>query len=659
MKNIFIAVCMLFSFFSCSEKEKMVLLSPSGNLTLYVKLTNGQLVYSLFLSGDTILADSPLGIVTENADFSQNLRFVGMTGIRSDGETYRLYKGKAEQITQVYYERSYTVMNAINGDTLKITFRLFDDGLAFSYRLGDFSHRFGSITHDVVVCETTGFKFPENTTAFISPLAKAKTFWARTNPSYEDQYQRNIPVGSPSDYGQGWVFPALFRIGDRAWVLLSETGVDGGYVATHLADNSEHGLYKIEFPHPDQNLPEDPATAAVQLPFMSPWRMVVVGKTLHPIVASSMAQDLVKVKYSAKYDFKPGKASWSWLTLKDNSVDPKTSQKFIDLAAELHFEYCLIDGWWDRQTGREGMEKLSEYARAKGVGLLLWYNSNGNWNDAPQTPIDRMADRIVRRNEMAWMQSIGITGIKVDFFGGDKQRVMQLYEDILTDANDYGLVVNFHGCTLPRGWDRMFPNFVTDEAVMGMEFCTFEQANEDKRPVHATTLPFTRNVVAPMDFTPVILNPRLGVKPGTGPVRVTSSAFELALPVVFQSGIEHFGLIPANLRQFPDFVWTYFREVPSAWSETRLIDGYPGRDVVIARRRDSIWYVAGINGENTAKTFSFKLPFPEKAISAMLITEKNGSMYEVEQREITVEKGTPIQIQTVGYGGFVLIINSQ
>jgi hypothetical protein len=650
MKKQLLFLLLSISLFSCVQQgKKGILSSPDGKISLQVNLENGNLVYEIALSGDVVLEKSPLGIVTQQGNWSKDLSWVNLSIPKEQTEFFFLPLGKKNPVSQIYKEQIYTVKNP-SGNELDVTFRIFNDGVAYSYTLK-------GVGKDTVLYETSGFKFPETTTAFVSPLAKAKTSWARTNPSYEEQYQRDIPVGTPSDYGQGWIYPALFKVNGKAWALLSETGVDGRYVATHLADNSDKGLYKVEFPPADHNLPEDPATASVELPATTPWRTITIGKTLHPIVESTMAQNPVQPKYAAKYNYKPGKASWSWLVLKDNSVDPQTSRRFIDMAAALNFEYCLIDGWWDQQTGKEEMKKLSEYAQSKKVGLLLWYNSNGTWNDAPQTPKDKMAERSIRREEMAWMQSIGIKGIKVDFFGGDKQRVMQLYEDILTDANDFSIAVNFHGCTLPRGWDRMFPNFVPDESVMGMEFCTFDQINEDKRPAHATTLPFTRNAVAPMDFTPVILNPRLGETPDTGPVRVTSVAFELALPVIFHSSIEHFGLIPQNLSQFPDFVWNYFRFLPSVWDETQLIDGYPGKEVVMARRSGKHWYVAGINGEATDKVFQFVLPPVKNTTTAKLITEQADDKQKVQLQEIILEEGKTINVNCRGYGGFVLMFN--
>jgi hypothetical protein len=438
--------------------------------------------------------------------------------------------------------------------------------------------------------------------------------------------------------------------------MLSETGTDGNYCGTHLGENSKDGVYKIEFPNINEGLLYQNVYPSTKLPYETPWRMMIIGEDPCRVAESTMATDLVKPLYKAKYEYKPGKAAWSWLVLKDDSVTYDVTRDFIDMASYMDFEYCLVDAPWDVQIGRDNIEKLSEYAQARGVGLLLWYNSNGQWNDAPQTPKDCMYLQGVRRDEMKWMQKAGIKGIKVDFFGGDKQFYMQYYQDILKDANDYGLAVNFHGTTLPRGWERMYPNLVTMEAVKGMEFITFEQANADLQPKHCATLPFIRNVVAPMDFTPMILNKRLGPDRVSGPLRRTTAAFELALPVVFLSGVQHLGLIPENLNQFPFFVMDYIKNVPATWDETRFISGMPGEDCVIARRTGNTWYVAGINGEERKKVFNLDLSGilkPDTEGYAIIDKDENRNM--VDRIDVKVpSKKNKLIMSVPAYGGFVI-----
>jgi hypothetical protein len=460
--------------------------------------------------------------------------------------------------------------------------------------------------------------------------------------------------------GAGWTYPALFKVPNAGWVLVSETGTTGSYCATHLAHLSTDSLYTIEFPHSTEGLPSQHAKAMITLPYETPWRMMVVGSAPTKVAQSTMATDLVKPMYKAKAVYAPGRATWSWLVLKDDSVTFDVTKRFIDMADSLNFEYSLVDAPWDAQIGREKMAQLSEYARSKGVSLLLWYNSNGKWNDAPQTPKNCMDNQETRRAEMKWMQSIGIKGIKVDFFGGDKQFYMQYYEDILKDANDFGLTVNFHGTTLPRGWERIYPNFVTDESVKGMEFITFGQPDANKQPQHCATLPFLRNVVGPMDFTPVILNQRLGSDRKGGPTRRTTMGFELALPVVFFSGIQHYGLVPENMDQLPGEVIGYLKAVPTIWDDTRFLTGYPGKDCVVARRTGKTWYVAGINGENYDKTLTIDTESILKGNEkGLLITDEPGASNKVICSDFRLPaKNSVLEMKVRGNGGFVLVFKA-
>jgi len=647
MKYFLFFLCS-FLFISCTKQDNINLESPDNKISVHVYIENGNLYYNIDNAGKQIIEKSPLGIVLENEDFSKDLTFSSLSEIKEEENNYRLIYGKKKDVKTRFREQTIFVKNT-NDKQLGVTFRIMNDGVAFAYDLTGEGN-------GIVLKETSGFKLPAGSMAFISPLAKAKSGWAKTNPSYEDHYQQDIPIGQPSVYGEGWVFPALFKVGDTGWILISETGVDKNYVSSHLADDSTEGLYILEFPHPDHNLSEEPTSAKISLPFKTPWRTITFGENLNTVIESTMAQDLVKPYYESESGFKPGKSTWSWLVYNDGRTTFEDTKQFIDMASFLNFDYCLIDAVWDVQIGRDKIKQLAEYATQRNVGLLLWYNSNGNWNDAPQSPIHIMNTRDSRRKEMAWMQEAGIKGIKVDFFGGDKQSGMKLYQEILEDANEFGLSCNFHGATLPRGWDRMFPNFATAEAVMGMEFCKFEQENADLEPNHCTVLPFTRNVFAPMDYTPTVLNPELGEKPGTGSVRKTTMAFELALPVIFYSPIQHLGIVPDNMKQFSDFIWKYLSDLPTNWDDTKLIGGYPGKDVIMARMKDNKWFIAGINGEDKEKDFSLSLSFINKDSKAIIITDKKGQNNDVEQSEIVLKPDTPLSISVQNYGGFIIIL---
>jgi hypothetical protein len=391
-------------------------------------------------------------------------------------------------------------------------------------------------------------------------------------------------------------------------VLISETGVDGSYVGSHLSDYKAGEGYTIAFPQAGENNGIGSATAGIPIPYSTPWRTITVGTTLKPIVETTIAYDVVKPKYTASQRYGTGRYTWSWLIWQDESINYQDQVQFVDLAAKMGYEYCLVDNWWDQRIGREKIEELSKYAQSKGVSLMLWYNSNGFENDAPQTPRDCMSTAIARDREMAWLQKIGVKGIKVDFFGGDKQATMQLYEDILFDANRYGLQVIFHGCTIPRGWEVMYPNYVASEAVLASENVFFTEGHAKSEAFELTMHPFIRNAVGTMDWGGTIMNRYLSRDNKSRHRRYTTDIFEMASAITNQTAIQCIAMQPNNLEELPQFELDFLRAVPTTWDETRFIDGYPGRYVVLARRHGRQWYVAGLNAEATARTLTLQMP---------------------------------------------------
>ncbi len=640
-KLICLIVGLVCAVATATAQQSWTVKSPDGRIGVTVEQEGKRLYYNVSLNNQPILQRSPLGIVLKNqvGDVAQ----VEAKAVSPGTTSYSLPLGKTASVKKSFNELQLR-METEAGDGMEVVFRLTNGGVAYAYRFDK---------PQTIEGELSGFAFPKATSAFLTPLAKAKSGWCETNPSYEDHYQIGCSINSRSDYREGWIYPALFEVKNAGWVLLSESGTDADYVATHLSE-AKDGLFTVAFPPADHNLSADPANAVQHRSLQTPWRIMAIGETLNAIVETTLPEDFVMPEYAAKADYRPGLATWSWLVYNDGHTTYEGTKEFIDLAAELRLPYCLIDALWDVQIGREKMEELARYARSKNVDLLLWYNSNGNWNSAPQTPKDLMNTKEARRKELAWLQKIGVKGIKVDFFGGDKQSGMQLYEDILKDANDYGVAVTFHGCTLPRGWDRMFPNFVTAEAVMGQEFCKSDQKNEDLRPQHCTVLPFTRNAVGPMDFTPVVLNEYLGETAGQGAKRATTAAFELALPVVLYSPITHLGIVPDNLKEFPSFVWDYISNLPTVWNRTKLLSGYPGKDVVVAREKDGAWYVAGINGENKAKDLTVDLSLLPKGKSFQLLTTDPANRNKVKEQTLGSGNST-LKVHLASHDGFVLI----
>lgn len=616
--------------------------SPDGHVVVIFELTDeGMPTYALALEGQPLLQSSPLGLVTTLARWDRDLEVVDEGTVASVEEHYRLVHGKQ---SDVHYRANRRVVRLADaeGQVLEVIFQVSDDGLAFQYRIPE------QAGADRVTAERelTGFRFATDTRSWLMAMDHPRTGWSNVNPSYERHYIMDAPVGAEAPTEVGWAFPGLFHREGSGWTLVTEAGVDETYVASRLEAEPERGLYRIAFPDPDEGYgPQDPVDPTFALPFASPWRVVIVGTTPGPIIESTLVTDVSPPSVIEDTDWiQPGTAAWSWLPLKDESIVPEVQRQFIDMAAAYGFEYTLVDNWWDQQIGYDGLQERIDYAGERNVGLIAWYNSNGNFNDAPQTPQDRMDSTAVRRAEFARLQEMGVRGVKVDFMGGDKQSVIQLYHDILRDAADYQIMVNFHGATLPRGWQRTYPNYMTVEAVLGYEFITFDQRNADAAPSHGTVLPFTRNVVGPMDFTPTMLTDSVGAS-----LRRTSNGYDLAMAVVFESGIQHLGVTPEVMAEVPAYVAAYLGTVPAAWDETRYVEGLPGEQVVLARRKGDRWYVAGLNGENVARAVRLDLPFIEGAWEGTLLTDGEDGFSQT-----MIERGNPVEMGP--YGGFIVVI---
>jgi hypothetical protein len=600
MKSRFVLAAIALSFGVALPAQEVK--SPDGAIVVKLGLDGGAPRYQIFRDGQVMIEPSPLGLETSIGSFAAGLKPAGVSTAQID-ERYTLRHGK---VRDVHYRANELTTRFINekGDNLEVIFRVSDRDVAFAYRLSGKDRRRVTIQR-----EATGFNLPASATAFVTWQAKPGDGWMASKPSYEEGYLIDEPVVTKSPTGLGFTFPGLFRVGDAGWVLVSETGTSSNYAGTRLGDPTPDGLYLIAFPEAGENGGIGDTTVSASLPLLTPWRTLTVGPTLAPIVESTVATDVVQPLYAPSQTYVPGRATWSWLVWQDASMNEPDQRTFIDLAAAMGWEYILVDALWEGNLGRPKLAELVEYARAKKVEVLLWYNSNGAWNDAPQDPRNRMDTAPARQNEMAWLKSLGVKGLKVDFFGGDKQTTMKLYEDILTDANAHGLMLVFHGATLPRGWERMYPNFMSAEAATVSENLIFSQSFADGEARLSTILSFVRNPVAPLDFGPLVLNRSFHKEAGKGNQRRTTDAFQLATTVLYQSPLQHFGLTPNNLNEQPAFVIDFLKKLPVVWDETRYLAGYPGRDVALARRHGDRWYIAATNGEKQPKKLALHLAF--------------------------------------------------
>ena len=518
-KILFVAAFMAASL---CQAEEVKVKSPSGNLEVVVNDEGGKATYQVLLDGKQMVTKSNLGLNTSIGDLTNGLKILGS----KTEAVEKQYDIRNIKTSHVDYKANKLVLTLENQKKLKmtITFMVSDNDVAFRYGIAKGPR---DKQRTLIFGEATSFNFPDGTTTFITPQIGPETGWAQTKPSYEEGYSVDGQMNVKSHYGRGYTFPCLFHLSD-GWALVSETGTTGAYCGTHLSDYQPESGYTIAFPDKGENGGFGSEFVAMSLPAETPWRTITVGKTLKPIVETTVSYDVVDPLYEPAYDYKAGRYTWSWLIWQDGATNYDDQVKLIDLASTMGYEYCLVDALWDTQIGRDRMAELSKYAQSKGVSLMLWYNSNGAWNDAPQGPRNCLNSSLARNREFAWLQKIGVKGIKVDFFGGDKQETLRLYEDIMVDANRYDVQVIFHGCTLPRGWERMFPNYVASEAVLASENVFFGEGAAIHEPFDLCLHPFCRNAVASMDWGGVIMNKYMSRDNKSRHSRKTTDIFEIA-----------------------------------------------------------------------------------------------------------------------------------
>lgn len=643
-------------------------MSPDGRLSVNVSNNNGVPIYSVTYDGKTVLTESRLGLVANYSDFSKNLKLKDVKRKERVVKDYYMANTKQTQFHYVSNKMNLTYENK-DGNCMTVAFSVADNSVAFRYELQKPSNNKGTPLSAVILNETTSFRFPETASTFLTQQSNPMGGFARTKPSYEEVYEADVPVLERKSHSkQGFTFPGLFRIPDgdtNYWALVSETGVTSNYCGCRLSDYNKETGYTVLFPQQGENNGIGSITPAVPVPSATPWRTITVGSSLKPIVETTVQFDVVDPLYNTVYDYKPGRYTWSWILWGDRSMNWDDQVKFIDLASAMGYEYILVDALWDTRIGYEGVEKLAKYAKGKNVELLLWYNSNGAENDAPQGPRQVMNNSIARKRDMKWMQKIGVKGIKVDFFGGDKQQTMQLYEDILSDANEYGIQVIFHGCTLPRAWERLYPNFVASEAALASENMNFGNGAARREGFDMTLHPFCRNAVASFDWGGVFMNKRFSKDNKSRHPRYTSDIFELATAITNQTNVNCVVIMPNNLEDMPRHILDFARNIPTTWQETQYIDGYPAKYCVIARKHKGTWYVGGLNGTDKPMTLTVSLPmlagktvkyYTDKTRRIIKDGDKeNVSSYDSEVTYLKIDKNGKAKITMQPLGGIIIV----
>ena len=648
----------------CAQANNYTVTSPDGKLAVNVECKEGKAFYTVNYDGKQMLGASALGLVANYGDFSQNLK---MGALKSEKKhlAYKMTRIKKEKIEKDASEATIGFLNS-KKDSMTLHLHVSNNDIAYKYEMS--RPKKDNPKSVIIYNEVSGFNFPEQTTTFLCPQITPMTGWERTKPSYEEEYTPDAPMNVKSQFGVGYTFPCLFKVGNDGWVLVSETGVSSAYPGCRLSDYEPGKGYTVAFPQKGENNGFGSEFAGIPLPGETPWRTITVGSSLAPIVETTIPYDVVEPLYEASQTYKPSRYTWSWLIWQDNSINYDDQVKMVDVAAAQGYEAILVDNWWDKQIGRKRIEELSKYAKSKKVSLMLWYNSNGFENDAPQTPRQIMNNSIARKKEMAWMKKIGVVGIKVDFFGGDKQETMKLYEDILSDANDYGLEVIFHGCTMPRGWERMYPNYVSSEAALASENVYFTDYHAKKEAFEMTMHPFSRNAVASFDWGGVMMNKYFSKDNKSRHQRYTSDVFEMATAITNQSSVNCICLYPNNLQDVPQWELDWLKNVPTAWEDTRFIAGYPTKYAVVARKSSvengsgaaftaGRWFVGGLNATDKPLALTLDLPmFAGKTVT--YITDqpkkKGEKFFTSAKKTLKVGKNGKAKVVIQPNGGIII-----
>ena len=619
------------SLSSC--KKTGVVTSPNGSLSVVLQEdvhNKGSFILLTNSLADTIR----VGFTTENESFATGMVLSGVSDSRKIVEDYIVKHGKRLHPHNEAMEVTYTLENE-KQHTMRLVVRAYNNGICFRYELGEV------MTDSVkVVGEETAYSIPEGASRWLMP--------------FNTGYELPFPLQKGAEKDGQWGYPCLFELEGRC-LLITEADVDERFCATRLENKSN--TYKIAFPQAWEARNVGAEIPVITGEWQSPWRVLICG-SFADIFESTLVEDVSRPSVLQDDSWiKPGRSSWAYWSNNHASLDYQVMTTYVDLARDMGWEYFLIDWEWDAMTNGGNIEDLCRYALSKGVKPAMWYNSGGDHTWVQSTPKDRMLTHENRCKEFEWLKSIGISTIKVDFFESDKQWMMKYYLDILKDAADYQLMVDFHGCTAPRGWSRTYPHLMSMEGIYGAEWYNNRGDMTNHGAEWNTISPFTRNVVGPMDYTPVAFTH--SQHPHT-----TTNVHELALATLYESGIQHWADRPSGFMALPEGAKQYMKDIPVVWDDSRLIDGYPTSHVVVARRSGSRWYIAGINGKDEEMEVTLdlsKLNLSADAKAFMTICDgedydPSSGMPRPENFKIDTSVSIPGNVKMAPRGGFILII---
>ena len=600
--------------------------SPNGKVEWREKTDGYAVVYHDGNSECEVLDITDVGMLMKDGG-GKDLKLKTKTPVKAVKDSYTMIGGKRCECSNEANETTYLYIDNI-GRQQSLTVRAYNDGVAFHYALD-------GLQHTRPTEELTTYRIPEGTKRWMQ--------------KWTEPYEEFFPLSTTGENeNRRWGYPALIQPSDNVFALISEAGIERWNSASSLHNDRNREQYRVVMDVNQQN-----ATGR----WTSPWRVIIVGK-LEDMVASTLVTDVSEpCRIEDTSWIKPGSVSWIYWAYNHGSNDYQIIRQYVDMAVDMHWPYVLIDAEWDEMKNGGSIEDAIRYAHDRGIKPLLWYNSSTAWLKAwgAPGPHERLNAPELREREFAWLEKMGVAGVKIDFFAGDKQETMEYCIDLLECAARHHLLVNFHGATIPRGWQRTYPNLMSVEAVYGAEWYNNNATLTPKAAAHNATLPFTRNVVGPMDYTPCTFS-------DSQHPHITTHAHELALSVLFESPLLHWADKPESYLAQPRDVRDFMSALPTTWDETRLLGGYPGEWVVMVRRSGSTWYVTGINGKDTAQTLSFDTSILPKG-RYTLFTDKSGYKGELpannpEPWSIKKGKGkAPSRVTCQPRGGFVYVVN--
>ncbi|MDE7085996.1 MAG: glycoside hydrolase family 97 protein [Prevotella sp.] len=626
MKQRLLTFGLIVCYALVAMADSRQVLSPDGRLALTVSVEQGIATYSVAYDGRQLLLPSRLGLTTSDDNWASGVTLQGLSKVRQRSDSYTNIHGKARKVTCRWNEAVATLQGS-NGKPLKVELRVYNDGVAFRY----------------VLDEAAARRFTDEQTAWTMPEGARR--WLQ---KFVTSYEGDFPMQQGAAQQGAWNYPALFET-DGKFVLLTEANLSPMYCATHLDNGAEPNTYKVSYPFEWEGRGQGDVCPVWDGAWKSPWRIAIVGQ-LADVVASTLVDNVSDAPARGRRDWvKPGRAAWVYWAYNHGTKDFQICKQYVDLAVEMGWEYVLFDWEWDAMTNGGKLEDAVAYARSKGVMPWLWYNSGGEHTYVRATPLDRMLTHENRMEEFAWLKRIGIVGVKVDFFESDKQNIINYYLGILEDAEKMQMMVNFHGCTVPRGWSRTYPHLMSQEAVYGAEQYNNAPYMTSNGARINCLLPYTRNVVGPMDYTPVAFT-------NSQHPHETSWVHELALSVAFESGVQHWADRPAGFLNLPAEAKAHMQEVPVVWDETRLLDGYPGEYVVMARRSGKTWYVAVLNGTKQPIDIAVRLPLPKGKYRVTTFTDGK-QQEQMDIRQTTIDNGTlATSVKCLPQGGALLVL---